>query len=139
MNSPKAQRKSNINTTGEGFSGDISANPEVIPIFNTTSPSYNLEPPLPFGGDSAPPLPEQPESNSPGTSTLAKDNNPLPKGWVYDNIPSKSPNDVDSNISSGNIVSGNWFHKAPNCFSGKVTNNTPCTIKEAMASSKSDA
>ncbi|MBW0504162.1 hypothetical protein O181_043877 [Austropuccinia psidii MF-1] len=44
----------------EGCSGDISANPEVIPICNTTSTLYNLKPPMPLGGDSAPCLSEQP-------------------------------------------------------------------------------
>ncbi|MBW0475230.1 hypothetical protein O181_014945 [Austropuccinia psidii MF-1] len=94
---------------------------------------------MPLGGDSAPPLPKQPESNSPDTPTLAKDNNPLPKGWVYDYVPSKAPNDVDSSISGGKIVSGGCLRKPPNCFAGAVINNTPCTFKEAMASSKSDA
>ncbi|MBW0487092.1 hypothetical protein O181_026807 [Austropuccinia psidii MF-1] len=77
---------------------------------------------IPLGGDSAPPLPEQPEFNSPDTPALAKDNYPFPKG-----------------ISSGNIASGGRFHKPPNCFSGEVINKTSRTFKEAMASSKSDA
>ncbi|MBW0553236.1 hypothetical protein O181_092951 [Austropuccinia psidii MF-1] len=70
---------------------------------------------------------------------LAKDNNPLPKGWVYDNVPSKAPKDVDSSISGENIVSGGRFRKPPYCFAGAVINNTPRTLKEAMASSNSDA
>ncbi|MBW0481431.1 hypothetical protein O181_021146 [Austropuccinia psidii MF-1] len=51
----------------ECSSGDISANPEVIRICDTTSPSYYHEPSIPFEGDSSPLLPEQPETDSPGT------------------------------------------------------------------------
>ncbi|MBW0494911.1 hypothetical protein O181_034626 [Austropuccinia psidii MF-1] len=65
--------------------------------------------------------------------TLSKDNNPLPKGWVYDNIQSKAPSDVDSSISGGQLC------KPPNLLAGTVINRTPHTFKEAMASSKSDA
>ncbi|MBW0481868.1 hypothetical protein O181_021583 [Austropuccinia psidii MF-1] len=136
---PAEESKNVLSVPGEGSSGDISEYPEVIPIRNTTSPLYNLKPPRPLGGDSVPPLPDQPESNLPDTPMLAKDNNPLPKGWFYDKVPSKAPKDVDSSISRGNIVSGGRFCKPPNCFAGAVINNTPHTFKEAMALSKSDA
>ncbi|MBW0469148.1 hypothetical protein O181_008863 [Austropuccinia psidii MF-1] len=136
---PAGKSKNVLSVPGEGSSGDISANPEVIPIQDTTSPSYDLKPPTQLGEDSAPPLPDQPESNLPDTPMLAKDNNPLPKGWVYDNVTSKAPKDVDSSISRGNIVSGGQFRKPPNHFASAVINNTPHTFKEAMASSKSNA
>ncbi|MBW0476878.1 hypothetical protein O181_016593 [Austropuccinia psidii MF-1] len=127
---PANKSKNILLVPGEDSSGDISENPEVILICDTASPSYDLEPPMPLEGESSPPLPEQPESNSPGTSMLAKDNNPFPKGWVYDSLLSKAPQDV---VSSGRLC------KPPNFFAGEVINNTPHTFKESMASSKSNA
>ncbi|MBW0551691.1 hypothetical protein O181_091406 [Austropuccinia psidii MF-1] len=72
--------KNILSVPGEVYSGNISENPKVTPIHDATSPSHDFKPSIPLGGDCGTPLPEKPGSDSPVTSTLAKDNNHLQNG-----------------------------------------------------------
>ncbi|MBW0556077.1 hypothetical protein O181_095792 [Austropuccinia psidii MF-1] len=64
---------------------------------------------------------------------------PLPKGWTYKLVAETAPKDVTSVISMEHIVSGKRSRQPPNRFAGAVVGMVPCSFREAMASSKSNA
>ncbi|MBW0500487.1 hypothetical protein O181_040202 [Austropuccinia psidii MF-1] len=108
--------------------------PQAAPILDTTSPSPNLQVPI-KADSSTPAFSGQPNS----TSSLSGGNNDsLPKGWTYDIVPIEAPQNIDSSVSSSNILTSDRLRRPPNCFSGAVINKAPVSFKEAMASSKSN-
>ncbi|MBW0533586.1 hypothetical protein O181_073301 [Austropuccinia psidii MF-1] len=115
----------------ENPSVDASINPQATPIRGATSPPPNLQ--IPFEADSSiPAFSEQP-------SSTGGNNNYLPKGWTYNVVPVEAPQNVDSSISSSNILTGGRLRRPPSRFAGAVINKAPVSFKEAMASTNSDA
>ncbi|MBW0463402.1 hypothetical protein O181_003117 [Austropuccinia psidii MF-1] len=60
----------------------------------------------------------------------------LPKGWVYDDVPCKAPQDISGAISPENIINDCRVRRPPTCFVGAVLNKAPRNFPDAMASSK---
>ncbi|MBW0555708.1 hypothetical protein O181_095423 [Austropuccinia psidii MF-1] len=116
----------------ENDSEGTSAIPHAAPILDTTSPSPNLQVPI-EADSSTPAFPGQPNS----TSSLSGGNNDaLPKGWTYDFVPIEAPQNIDSSVSSSNILTSGQLRRPPSRFAGAVINKVPVSFKEAMASSK---
>ncbi|MBW0524235.1 hypothetical protein O181_063950 [Austropuccinia psidii MF-1] len=83
---------------------------------------------IPFKADSsAPTFSEQPNS----TSSLSRgNNNSLPKGCTYDVVPVEAPQNVNSSISSSNILTGGRLRRPPSHSSGAAINKAPFFFKK---------
>ncbi|MBW0540376.1 hypothetical protein O181_080091 [Austropuccinia psidii MF-1] len=74
-----------------------------------------------------------------GVSGISSSGMTLPKGWVYDKVPYKAPQDISGAVSPKNIIEGGCVRRPPACFSGAVLNEEPRSFSNAMASSKATA
>ncbi|MBW0479596.1 hypothetical protein O181_019311 [Austropuccinia psidii MF-1] len=60
----------------------------------------------------------------------------LPKGWVYDDVPCKAPQNISGAVSPKNIIKEGCVRRPPACFVGAFLNEAPRNVSKAMASSK---
>ncbi|MBW0524306.1 hypothetical protein O181_064021 [Austropuccinia psidii MF-1] len=110
-----------------GFS-DVAAIPTII----------NEEEPVDVTAEEHP----QTLSSECSINELAKDPVPssgttLPKGWVYDDVPCKAPQDISGAVSPENIIKEGCVRRPPACFVGAILNEAPRNFSKAMASLKS--
>ncbi|MBW0538526.1 hypothetical protein O181_078241 [Austropuccinia psidii MF-1] len=108
---------------------------------NAHHPSYPDES---LSSTTSPIIPSSGEQPCPVDDTCPPTQHPLPppnvpKGWTFNLVPDEAPNNIESTISSKNIVLGKRQSQPPSRFTGAVSRTAPQSFKEAMASPKANA